>query len=250
MNSPLPTFFDIYPKLPYQYPLADWQPIVRIPVAGPAPFNTLAVVRTQAWISAWGVSDGVLRRRSNTIGTGLVLANYDPKRPEQQHVIHSSAATVHMMQITPEQEIFADDNTAFHIAVDAIVTDSTIDQATGRWTITVEVADRWIQVYAGAYAEISSWVLCFEPPDPLTGKPASGSSAAVTLPDKATVNNQIDFAEARRNMIARLIAEHRVDHAVRLVPETIAGYRQYSTFAGADVMRAGRDLSALANQMS
>ena len=37
-----------YDELDYHFPLNDLQPVVRIPVAGPAPFNTLAVIRTIA----------------------------------------------------------------------------------------------------------------------------------------------------------------------------------------------------------
>ncbi|WP_329321724.1 hypothetical protein [Streptomyces sp. NBC_01262] len=150
-----------------------------------------------------------------------------------------------MMQIGPEVDVFTDDNTSFHVAVDAIVAESTIDDH-GRWIVSVDVADAFRQVYAGAYAEISSWVLCYEPPT-LTGDPPAH---AISPPEKQTVDKQVAFAEARHNLIARLLDGHQLDQAVGLVPETIAGYRQYARLAGADVMRAGRDLGALANQMA
>ncbi|WP_405766608.1 hypothetical protein OHU34_14010 [Streptomyces sp. NBC_00080] len=148
------------------------------------------------------------------------------------------------MQIGPEVGAFTDDNTSFHVAVDAIVAESAIDDH-GRWIVSVDVADAFLQVYAGVYAEISSWVLCYEPPT-LTSPP----TPAVSPPAKQTVDKQVGLAEARHNLIARLLDDHQLDQAVALVPETIAGYRQYARLAGADVMRAGRDLGALANQMA
>ncbi|NUK54749.1 hypothetical protein HRW14_31720 [Streptomyces lunaelactis] len=61
---------------------------------------------------------------------------------------------------------------------------------------------------------------------------------------------QISLVEGQHNLIARLIDESRTEEAVALVPETIAGYRQYARLAGADGMRAGRDLAELAILMA
>ncbi|MFF9090991.1 hypothetical protein ACF1BE_32390, partial [Streptomyces sp. NPDC014991] len=57
---------------------------------------------------------------------------------------------------------------------------------------------------------------------------------------------QISLAEGRHNLIARLIDEDRIEEAASQVAETVAGYRQYARLAGADGMRAGRDLAELA----
>ena len=136
---------------------------MRIPVAGPAPFNTLAVVRTVAIATSYGWASGEINRRQLIMPTALILAGFDPRRVEQQHVVHSSTATIRMIQISREVGIFTDDNTDFIIAVDSIEAESTID-ATGRWSVTVNVADAFLQVFAGATVEISSYVLCWEPP--------------------------------------------------------------------------------------
>ncbi|WP_331773407.1 DUF1929 domain-containing protein (plasmid) [Embleya sp. NBC_00888] len=80
--------------------------------------------------------------------------------------------------------------------------------------------------------------------------PSHGRFITIAPPDKAMLDRQISFAEARHNLIARLIADGRVEEAVALVAETIAGYRRYARLAGADVMRVGRDLASLADQMT
>ncbi len=162
MNSPFPTPQQIYDLLPYQFPLVDQQPVVRIPVAGPAPFNMLAVVRTVAVVTQYSVADGLMDRQRLSLGTNLVLSGYDPLRPEQQLVRHSSSATVRMMQISAEVGALTDDNTNFTFAVDEVETESKLDE-TGRWYVTVDVAASVVQVYAGATMEVTSWVLCWEP---------------------------------------------------------------------------------------
>jgi hypothetical protein len=95
--------------------------------------------------------------------TALYLAGYDKNRPEQQHVVHSSSATIYTMQIGKQSGIFNDDNTTFLIAADEVQPESTIDDD-GRWAVTVKLAESFWQVYAMASVEVSSWVLCYEPP--------------------------------------------------------------------------------------
>ncbi|MFF9090990.1 tetratricopeptide repeat protein, partial [Streptomyces sp. NPDC014991] len=58
--------------------------------------------------------------------------------------------------------------------------------------------------------------------------------------------SQISLVEGRHNLIARLIDEDRIEEAVSLVAETVAGYRQYARLAGADGMQVGRYLAELA----
>ncbi|MFM9707848.1 hypothetical protein [Streptomyces galilaeus] len=173
----------------------------------------------------------------------MTLANYDPQRSEQQRVIHSSSATVHMMQIGFEHGLLTDDNTDFHFAVDDIVTESTLD-ASGRWSITLDVAAMCYKVWAAACAEITSWVLCYEP----VSHPSS--PATIYLPDPEMVKAQVALVEARHNRVARMINEGSIEAAVSRVAETISGYRQYARMPGADVMRAGRDLAELATLMA
>jgi len=162
LNSPFPTPAQTYDALPYHFPLSDQQPVIRIPVVGPAPFNTLAVVRTVAVVTQYSVADGMMDRQRLALGTNLVLTGYDPLQPEQQHVRHSSSATLRMIQISAETDILTDDNTSFTFAVDEVEADSKFDE-TGRWYVTVNVAASAVQVYAGGTMEVSSWVLCWEP---------------------------------------------------------------------------------------
>ncbi|MET7648156.1 hypothetical protein ABZS83_31920 [Streptomyces sp. NPDC005426] len=61
---------------------------------------------------------------------------------------------------------------------------------------------------------------------------------------------ELNFAEARDNLNARLVDNHRTERAAALVAETIAAYRQYARLPGADVLRTGRDLAALATRMA
>jgi hypothetical protein len=56
---------------------------------------------------------------------------------------------------------------------------------------------------------------------------------------------QITFAEARHNLIARLLDDHRPTEARALVAETVAAYRNYATETGADLLRAASDLTQL-----
>jgi hypothetical protein len=158
-----PTPGEIYAILPYQYPLDDQQPVLRIPVQGPAPFNTLAVVRAQVPVTGYRVSDGVLKRRTFTIPTKLVHRDFKPADPETVFdVAHSSTATLHMMQISDEVGFPTDDgNTKFQLAVDLVHPESRFDE-TGHWSVTIDVADQLTDVYSAVIAEISSWVLLNE----------------------------------------------------------------------------------------
>ncbi|GAA3625629.1 hypothetical protein GCM10022223_48500 [Kineosporia mesophila] len=157
---------DGYSHLPYPYPLIDLQPVVRIPVAGPAPYNTLAVVRTVTFLGEISYSDGTLRHHTFDVATALYLTDYRPDRPQQQQVQHSSTGTVRLMDVGKQGggNPFLDSNTDFVISLDSIDTESSIDED-GRWSVRCHASDSYDQVWATAQAEITSWVLCYEPPD-------------------------------------------------------------------------------------
>jgi hypothetical protein len=53
------------------------------------------------------------------------------------------------------------------------------------------------------------------------------------------------LAEGRQTLMARLIADARVEQAAALTGQTIADYRNYAVQPGADVRRAAGDLSVL-----
>ena len=57
-----PTPMDIYEILPYHYRLDETFPVLRIPVTGPDPFNTLIVVRGMVPVQLYAVADGDLHR--------------------------------------------------------------------------------------------------------------------------------------------------------------------------------------------
>jgi hypothetical protein len=154
MSNGVPTPWEIYSILPYQFPLIDFQPVVRIPVVGPEPFNTLVVVRGQVPTTSYRHADDTLQRRKLAVGTNFSLIGFDPRVPPPSQ--HSTTAALQMMQ--------ASDDSAFVIAVDGI--DAGFFDDSGRWTLVVRVADLFDEVYAASNAYISSWVLCYEPPPP------------------------------------------------------------------------------------
>jgi hypothetical protein len=59
----------------------------------------------------------------------------------------------------------------------------------------------------------------------------------------------IMLAEARHNLIARLIDNHQAAQAAALAAPAIAAYQAYAATPGADLGRTGRDLVQLAAQL-
>lgn len=145
-------FLEWYAIAPYQFPLNDMYPVVRIPVAGPEPFNTLVVVRCQVFVvPEMRISDGRIDRSTFTVATPFKLIGHDPRiTPAVQH---STTVSLQMIQ--------ASDDSTFVIAVDTVSGEFDGD---GTWTVTVDVASEWDQVLATAAAYSSSWILCHEPP--------------------------------------------------------------------------------------
>ncbi len=160
-GSPYPTPLEAYSALPYHFPLFEQQPVVRIPVAGPDPFNTLVVVRGSVSTGEYRWADDKLHRYRYTVMTNFQLIGFDPR--VSPPFKHSTTAAIQMMQ--------ADDDTAFVVAVDQVV-DCLFDDH-GHWTFVFDVGSLWDQVYAASAAYFSSWVLCYEPP-PNPNLPHSG----------------------------------------------------------------------------
>ncbi len=149
--------------LPYQFPLVDQQPVVRMSVAGPAPFDTLVVVRTVAQITDYAWSNGEYHPHH-----GVVVPTPFVSTAAAAHVRpkHSSSAVLRMLQISAQVDDSGpipldDDNTSFTLAVDAVHPDSHFD-STGRWCVTIDDAWQAWQVYSACTVEISSWVLVQE----------------------------------------------------------------------------------------
>jgi hypothetical protein len=169
----------VYAILPYRFNLFEVQPVVRIPVAGPAPFNTVAVVRTVVPLFSYGWASGELERLRVTMPTSLRA----PSAVGGPAPVHSSSGSIRMMQITAETDFMTDDdNTDFVLSLDGVDPVSGFDE-NGRWHVTVDVAGSLWQVNAAATAEVTSWVLFHEdrrddeePIDPLVQVPGFLSS--------------------------------------------------------------------------
>lgn len=144
-------------------------PIVRIPVAGPAPFTTLAVVRSRLWGMVF-VGDELHRAHVTGYPTGLTIAGFDPGRPEQHVVRHSTSVGVSAMAV--------DDDGDLTVALDSVEAGSTFDRD-GTWLLSFDSA---IQFEAAALVEYvaTSWVLFVEPPPP-PGAPPVPPAVATNL---------------------------------------------------------------------
>ena len=81
-----------YLVAPYQFPLWEQQPVLRIPVVGPWPFNTLVVVKCRFGVTANRYSDGKLLRRKIVVPTNFSLIGFDPRVPPPSQ--HSTSATL------------------------------------------------------------------------------------------------------------------------------------------------------------
>ena len=158
-----PTPAEIYSISPYQYPLGETYPVVRIPVAGPDEFNTLAVTRGVVPLTTYAPATGKLNRFRRSVSTPLVLRGYDQLDPRNANVPHSTTLSIQLTEVwgTPWTE---DGGSAFVIAGDRIVRGFFDD--VGRWTLEVDTADALDSAYGYAQAYVSSWVLCWEPPLP------------------------------------------------------------------------------------
>ncbi|MEO3809241.1 hypothetical protein ABGB17_09610 [Sphaerisporangium sp. B11E5] len=73
--------------------------------------------------------------------------------------------------------------------------------------------------------------------------------AAAAVSADQLLEYHIMLAEARHNLIARLLADRQPEKAATLVSITLASYRQYVALPGADIMRVARDLNQLAAQL-
>jgi hypothetical protein len=70
---------------------------------------------------------------------------------------------------------------------------------------------------------------------------------AHTPPADRLLDYRIMLAEARHNLIARLINDQQIEPAAVLVSAAITAYRDYIALPGADLLRVGGDLGQLAS---
>jgi hypothetical protein len=139
------------PKPPNQ-PGAE--PVIRIPVAGPKPFNTLVVVReTISYGPGPWPSDGNVYRSPSIFETSFSLIGYDPR--VDVPFTHSTTVVMYWVQLS--------DDTSFLVAYDAAT--AAFDDR-GCWIVTTDDALASDGEYYLSMAAVSSWVLCYEPPPP------------------------------------------------------------------------------------
>lgn len=156
-----------YQQLPYKYPIIELMPPVRIPIAGPDPFNTLVVVQSQVPVTDLRVSDGDLHRFRFVCGNAFRLIGHDPRVPPPFE--HSTTASLHITQES--------DDSTFVVAIDAV--DGYFDSS-GNWVVVADVASQWDQVLATGICFACSWVLCWEPPSP--DRPRAKSDIPLQFP--------------------------------------------------------------------
>lgn len=134
------------------------QPIVRIPVAGPAPYNTLAVVRGRQYMTQGFVANGQMKRGTWYIPTKLIIPGFRAEDPVDEQLKHSSSASIHTLSTDAERGLGADGNTRFTIAVDQIQLQPSVS-ASGAFGLIAHTAFLTLDVNLVAYLELSSWVL-------------------------------------------------------------------------------------------
>ncbi|TXI56446.1 hypothetical protein [Mycolicibacterium mageritense] len=131
--------------------------VIRIPIIGPEPFNTLAYVRfapTSVANEIRPVPPEQVARIPKVSPSPLVISGFDPSDERQQRVEHSSTAVL--------TSLFVSDDGTFTMAADSIDVDTQIDP-TGRVMYTWYWAGRFDDDLLSFVACISSWVLLYEP---------------------------------------------------------------------------------------
>jgi hypothetical protein len=148
--------------------LAGEKPMLRIPVAGPEPFNTLVVVRGGAlWTTrAPWPSDGDTYRWIATAKTPFILQGFDQR--VDPVFDHSTTVVWQFLNVA--------DDTTFLIAEDAVI-EGRFDEE-GRWEVSTLVAASAGEGMRGQ-AFVSSWVLCYEPRPP--ERPAKPHPSGITI---------------------------------------------------------------------
>lgn len=142
---------------PLHPPLSE---VIRIPITGPGPYNTLAYLRFDATptVSALEpvIHPGDLAHRTTTSPTPLIIAGYDPTDDRQQQVLHCSTAVLVSLAATGDD--------AFTAAIDSIDPEAQIDEhgrvmITWNWAIQFAAHDGELGFACG----FTSWVLLYEP---------------------------------------------------------------------------------------
>jgi hypothetical protein len=153
MADGYPTDDESYRAQPYKYSRSAGQKVLRIPISGPEPFNTLVLVRGYCFSSVGGLADDTLRRLRYGVITEFHLRGYDELTPPEFR--HSTIAATQMMQ--------ARTDTPFVVGIDAV---DGFFGPHGNWIVAIDIGSQWHTRAASSSCYYSSWVLCKEPPLP------------------------------------------------------------------------------------
>jgi hypothetical protein len=152
-----------YDDLPYGFPLFEKpQPVLRIPIAGPEPFNTLVLVRARSFVGPGGWASGKLNSEDVVIGSDFWLAgNADQRR--NPAAAHSTTGMIADIQASAQVDLTSDAATAFVWSINTV--DGAFVWANGgwQWRFMINSSNLVDQVYAVGLCYLTSWVLCWEP---------------------------------------------------------------------------------------
>lgn len=144
-------------------------PIVKIPVAGPAPFNMLATVRSVLYGGAVAPDGQLHPVHVLDYPTALTVERFDPDRPEQHYLLHSTSVGLRLMNLDKQIGLLADNNTTFTVAIDSVDATSRFDEH-GNWLLSFSSAISSDMSNGMIGYVATSWVLYYEPPPP-DGRP-------------------------------------------------------------------------------
>jgi hypothetical protein len=151
MSDGDPPTDESYTRQRYHYPRSAGQAVIRIPIPGPAPFNTLVIVRGYAYSSIGAWADDILKYGIVGIKTRFDLAGHDRDREPNPPFSHSTIAAQQMIQ--------TNFSTSFVVAIDEV--GGFFDEH-GTWIVALRIASQWDEVIASSACYYSSWILCNE----------------------------------------------------------------------------------------
>jgi len=139
------------------------QPVVKMPIAGPAPFNTLAVARGRGLIGSGPISDDTLHRTTWRSMTHLKIPGIDHDRPLSEQLVHSSTASILAISSGDQVGIEYDSGSNFQIAIDVVHAEAYVDETTGRFGVDFDTASLHNQTSSSDFFEMTTWVMYFDP---------------------------------------------------------------------------------------
>jgi hypothetical protein len=198
---------------------------------------------------------------------GAIMTQWWDAAPHMSWADHGAFPITPAAAAHTDSPVSAVSRDASHIDVFWVGPDGTVtvmwwgDRAGGNWNehapIHISPAGAVSHDVAAAIATASG-LMAESARDAAAGKAAEAVDAislAVSILESADVtpDRQLEYlimlAEARHNLIARLIDNHQAAQAAALAAPAIAAYQAYAATPGADLGRTGRDLVQLAAQL-